>query len=107
MATALVILAAAAVSDFWRVMGALVSARLDESSQTYRLVRSVATALIGAVIARQVLYPTGLMLTVPMWLQLLALVVGFLGYRVTARSMLAGTLACECVLVTGTWLWAS
>lgn len=100
-----IILAAAIVSDAWRWLGALVSARIDEGSATFRLVRCVATALIAAILARLVLYPTGLLAEVPAALRVGAMAAGFAAYWFTGRSMVAGTLACTALMVGGAvWL---
>jgi branched-subunit amino acid transport protein len=98
---AAIILAAAAVSDFWRMLGAMVSARIDESSPAYTLVKCVATALIAAIIAKLVLYPTGLLGEIPLWLRIGAMAAGFAAYLATRRSMVMGTIVCTAVLATG------
>jgi hypothetical protein len=98
-----IILAAAAVSDFWRVLGALLSARIDENSASFRFVRCIATALIAAIIARLVLYPTGAMAEIPAWLRVGAMGCGFAAYRAANRSMLTGTVVCEALLAGGVW----
>ena len=100
-----IILAAAVVSDFWRVLGALISARIDENSASFRFVRCVATALIAAILARLVLYPTGTMAEVPVGLRIGAMACGFIAYRLANRSMVVGTLVCEVLLAGGVaWL---
>ena len=98
---ALVIVAAAVVSDFWRVLGAAISARIDETSPAYVLVRCIATALIAAIVARLVLYPTGSLADVPVWLRVGAMAAGFLAYLVARRSMVVGTAVCTAVLAAG------
>ena len=100
-----IILAAAAVSDIWRFLGALVAARIDEGSAAFRLVRCIATALIAAILARLVLYPTGLMVEVPAALRIGAMAAGFAAYWFAGRSMIVGTLVCEALLAGGVfWL---
>jgi len=96
-----IIVAAAVVSDFWRVLGALVSARIDEQSAAFRFVRCVATALIAAIIARLVLYPTGAMAQVPLWLRIGSMAAGLAAYLVARRSLVVGTLVCEGLLIAG------
>ena len=98
-----IILAAAAVSDVWRVLGALVSARIDENSTAFRLVRCIATALIAAILARLVLYPTGLLSEIPAALRVGSMAAGFAAYWFAGRSMVLGTLVCETLLVVGVW----
>jgi hypothetical protein len=102
---ALTIIAAAVVSDAWRVAGALVASRIDEASLAYGYVKAVATALIAAIIAQLTLYPTGPMSEVPVVLRLGAMALGFAAYLATRRSMVAGTIVCEAVLIVGVaWL---
>jgi hypothetical protein len=105
-ALVLAIFAAAAVSDFWRVLGALLASRIDERSQLFRLVRAVATALVSALLVRLVVYPTGAMASVPLALRLGSMAVGFVAYLALRRSLVAGTLACEVTLAGGVFLAA-
>jgi Branched-chain amino acid transport protein (AzlD) len=100
-----IILAAAVVSDFWRMLGAMASTRIDESSPAYTLVKCVATALIAAIVAKLVLYPTGLLGEVPIGLRTGAMAAGFAAYLVTRRSMVVGTIVCTAVLAMGV-AWA-
>jgi hypothetical protein len=99
---AAIIVVAALVSDFWRMLGAVVATRIDESSPAYTLVKCVATALIAALIAKLVLYPTGLLGEVPIWLRTGAMAAGFVAYLAARRSMVVGTIACTAVLSAGT-----
>jgi hypothetical protein len=68
---------------------------------TYTLVKCVATALIAAIIAKLVLYPTGLLGEIPLWLRIGAMAAGFAAYLATRRSMVMGTIVCTAVLATG------
>ena len=99
-----IILAAAIVSDVWRVLGALVASRIDEASTLYSFVKAVATALIAAIVAQFVLFPTGAMAGVPLWLRVGSMAAGFIAYLATRRSLVVGTLVCEAVLAGGV-LW--
>jgi branched-subunit amino acid transport protein len=96
-----IIVAAAIVSDFWRVLGALLASRIDESSAHYRFVKCVATALIAAIVAQLVVYPTGRMAEVPLLLRIGSMAAGFAAYLVTRRSLMIGTVVCEVVLAAG------
>jgi hypothetical protein len=97
----LVILAAAVVSDAWRVLGAVISTRIDEGSATYRLVKCIATALIAAIVSKLVLYPAGSLAEIAPWLRVGAPAAGFAAYLAARRSMVVGTLVCEVVLGLG------
>jgi hypothetical protein len=98
---ALIIVAAALVSDVWRLMGALLASRIDEGSLVFRYVKAVATTLIAAVIIRLTLYPTGELAQTTMWLRLGALASGFAVYLIARRSVALGLLVAEIVLIIG------
>ena len=65
-------------TDIWRWSGVLVGTRLDENSEVLNWVRAVATALVAAVIAKMIFFPTGTLETSPLWLRLGAVVFGAL-----------------------------
>ncbi len=46
-------------TDIWRWLGVLAGNRLDESSEALNWVRAVATALVAAVVAKLIIFPTG------------------------------------------------
>ncbi len=71
-------------TDLWRWLGVLAGNRLREDSEALNWVRAVATALVAAVVAKLILYPTGILEQSPLWLRLGAIAVGtaaFFGSR--------------------------
>ena len=54
-----IIVAGWLATDFWRWMGVLAGNRLQEGSEALNWVRAVATALVMAVTAKLVVFPTG------------------------------------------------
>jgi hypothetical protein len=100
-----IVLAAAVVSDAWRVVGALAAARIDEASPHYRWVKAVATSLIGAIVAQFVMFPTGTMAEVPLALRVGSMAAGLCAYLASRRSLVVGTLVCEAVLAGGVAWW--
>ncbi len=66
-------------------------------------VRAVATALLAAVVARLVLTPSGALVALPLWLRLGAVVGGVAVFALAKRSVLAGVVAAEAILVGGAW----
>lgn len=77
-------------TDIWRWLGVLAGNRLREDSEAMIWVRCVATALIAAVIAKLVLYPSGTLLAVPAWMRAGAALAGFAAYVATGQKILAG-----------------
>jgi len=90
-------------NEIWRVIGVLFGRGLDENSVLMQWVRAVATALLAAVVARLLLIPTGGLVALPLWLRLTAVGAGVGGFLAIRRSVLAGVLTAEAVLVLGSW----
>lgn len=101
----LVILAGFLPTDVFRFAAVLFARRLDEDSEVLILVRAVATALLAGVIARLVLFPTGDLAGVPLWIRLLTIAVGVAAYFLIRRSVLAGVIAAEIVIIGGAVLF--
>ncbi|HMN52321.1 MAG TPA: AzlD domain-containing protein [Xanthobacteraceae bacterium] len=97
----LVILAGFLPTDVFRFAAVLFSRRLDEDSEVLVLVRAVATALLAGVIARLVLFPTGDLANVPLYLRVGAIAAGVIGYFAIRKSVLAGVIVAEIVIITG------
>jgi len=97
----LVIVAGFLPTDFFRFAAVLFSQRIDEDGEALVFIRAVATALLAGVIARLVLTPTGDLAGVPLWIRLLAIVVGVAAYFLCRRMVLAGIIAALAVIVGG------
>jgi branched-subunit amino acid transport protein len=92
-------------NEVWRMLGIVVAHGLDESSELVVWVRAVATALLAGVVAKIILFPPGGLADVHLALRLLAIAVGFAAFLLMRRSVLAGVLAGEAVLILGAfWL---
>jgi Branched-chain amino acid transport protein (AzlD) len=92
-------------NEVWRMLGIVVAHGLDESSELVVWVRAIATALLAGVVTKIILFPPGGLADVPLALRLLAIAVGFAAFLLVRRSVLAGVLAGEAVLILGAfWL---
>ncbi len=90
-------------NELWRLLGVLFGRRIDENSVWMQWVRAVATALLAAVVARLLLVPSGALVALPLWLRIGAVASGIAGFLLLRRSVLAGVLTAEAVLVLGGW----
>ncbi|WP_428029897.1 AzlD domain-containing protein [Ancylobacter sp.] len=90
-------------NEVWRVLGVLFGRRIDPDSVWMQWVQAVATALLAAVVARLLLVPSGALVALPLWLRVGAVASGIAGFLVVRRSVLAGVLTAEAVLVAGAW----
>jgi hypothetical protein len=91
-------------SDIWRLLGVVVSRGIDEESELLVWVRSVATAVLAGVIAKILFFPPGALATMPLSVRLAAIGCGFCAFLVARRSVFAGLLVGETVLITGGFL---
>jgi hypothetical protein len=66
-------------------------------------VRAVATAILAGVIAQILVQPPGALASVPDLLRYGAVVAGFAVFLVTKRSIFAGVLCGEIIMVVGKW----
>lgn len=90
-------------NEVWRVLGVLFGRRIDPGSLWMQWVQAVATALLAAVVARLLLVPSGALVALPLALRIGAVASGIAGFLALRRSVLAGVLTAEAVLVAGAW----
>ena len=88
-------------TDIWRYAGVLIGRKLDETSAAFMLVRSIATALVAAVIARLVVFPSGALAETALLLRLGAAIVGFAAFLLAGQKMAVGIGVGLAILVTG------
>jgi branched-subunit amino acid transport protein len=102
---ALVILLMAGVipNQIWRMLGLWFGGGIDEGSELLVWVRAVATAILAGVIAQIVVQPPGALASVPGGLRYGAVAAGFAVFMLTRRSIFAGVLGGEIVMLAGQW----
>ncbi|MEP9348002.1 AzlD domain-containing protein [Xanthobacter sp. KR7-225] len=98
-AVAIVILVGFLPTEVWRMLALIAGRQVEEGSEVFHWVKAVATALLAAVVARLVFAPTGLIVAVPLALRLAALAGGVLGFYLVRRSVFAGVVVGELILI--------
>ena len=91
-------------NEIWRMLGFVAARGLDEESEIRVGVRAGATATLAAVIAKLTIFSPGALATVPLLVRLIAVASGLAGYYVIRRSVFAGVIVGESVLIAGAWL---
>ncbi|HEX2137154.1 MAG TPA: AzlD domain-containing protein [Microvirga sp.] len=86
-------------SEVWRVLGALLSRGLTEESAVLAWVRTVATTLLAAVVAKLLIGPSGALAGLPLASRIASLLVGLAGYFLLRRSVFAAVILGEVTLV--------
>ena len=101
----LVILLGFLPTEVWRTLAVIAGRRVEEGSAVFHWVRAVATALLAAVVARLLFAPAGVLAEIPLMLRLGSVVAGVAGFLLVRRSVFAGVVAGEIVLMAGAyWL---
>jgi hypothetical protein len=91
-------------NEVWRVLGLVFARGLDEDSQILLWVRGVATAILAGVVAKLIVAPSGALLTVPLGVRVAAAAAGLIAFLLIRRSVFAGVLIGEAVLIGGALL---
>jgi branched-subunit amino acid transport protein len=90
-------------NQIWRMLGLWFGGGIDEGSELLVWVRAVATAILAGVIAQIVVQPPGALAGVPEWLRYGAVAAGCAAFVVTRRSIFAGVVCGEAVMLVGKW----
>ena len=86
-------------NEVWRWLGIVMARGLDERSEVVVWVRAVATAILAGVIAKLTLFPPGALAEVPLTARLAAVAIGFAAFLAFRRSVFAGVVVGEAVLI--------
>ena len=103
-ALAVLFVAGVIPNQIWRMLGLWFGGGIDEGSELLVWVRAVATAILAGVIAQIVVQPPGALASVPDLLRYGAVAAGFAVFLLSRRSIFAGVIAGEIVLLAGKWL---
>jgi hypothetical protein len=98
-----IIVAGFLATDIWRWLGVLAGKRLNEDSEALYWVRAVATALVMAVTAKLIVFPTGTLAASPLWLRLGAAGLGFVIFLLSGQKVGVGVAASMSLLIAGLW----
>ena len=92
-------------NEVWRWLGFILARGVDEGSEFLVWVRAVATAVLAAVIAKLIFFAPGALASVPLSVRLVAMAAGFAGFVLFRRSVFAGVVVGEAVLIAGALLF--
>ena len=88
-------------TDLWRWLGVIAGNRLAEGSEALQWVRAVATALVMAVTAKLIVFPTGSLADSPLWLRLAAAGLGFVAFLGAGQRVIVGVVVSLALLSLG------
>ncbi|MEO1745140.1 MAG: AzlD domain-containing protein [Pseudomonadota bacterium] len=97
-----IVIAGWIATDIWRWAGVLLGNRMREESDGLVLIRCIATALVAAVIAQLVVFPSGaLARETSVALRVAAALIGFAAYFALGRRVAVGVGMALAVLAAG------
>jgi hypothetical protein len=94
-------------SEIWRWASVFLARGIEEDSEILVWVRAVATALLAGVVAKLIASPSGALAFIPALWRWGALGAGCAGFFLFRRSVLAGVIIGEAVLVGAGFLAAT
>ena len=92
-------------NEIWRAFGLVLARGLNEDSEIVVWSRAVATAILAAVIAKLILFPSGTLDTIPLAVRIAAAACGFVAFICIKRSVFAAVLVGEAILLLGGFLF--
>ncbi|RWC12637.1 MAG: AzlD domain-containing protein [Mesorhizobium sp.] len=93
-----------AATDIWRFLGVYLGGKLSEDSDLLVLVRTMATALVAAVIGNLIVFPGGALAHTSLGLRIAAAALGFVAYLASGKRMVVGIATAEFLLLAGLYL---
>ena len=96
-----ILIAGSVATDMWRFLGVYFAGHINEDAEVLVFVRSLATALVAAVIAKLVLYPGGAVGASLVELRIGAAACGFAAYFLSGKRVYAGVGVAEAILIGG------
>jgi len=92
-------------NEIWRAFGLVLARGLNEDSEIVVWSRAVATAILAAVIAKLILFPSGTLDNIPLAVRIAAAACGFVAFISIKRSVFAAVLVGEAILLLGGFLF--
>src|SRR6201996_8638929 len=102
-ALVMLLLAGVIPNQIWRMLGLWLGSGLDEGSDLLMWVKCVATAILAGVIAQILVEPPGALASIPASLRYGALAAGTVVFLLARRSIFAGVVCGEIVMIAGKW----
>jgi hypothetical protein len=86
-------------SEIWRFMSVFVARRIDENSEIFVYVRTIAAVLLVGIVGKLIFTPSGVLALVPLAARLGAVGVGAAAFLIFRRSVLVAVFAGEAAII--------
>ncbi len=88
----------------WRFVAVIISHRIKANHPIFEWVTCLSYGIIGALVARSLFFPTGILMFVPLWLRISSIAIAFLGFYLLGKRLLIGIIFGETTLLILLWL---
>jgi Branched-chain amino acid transport protein (AzlD) len=85
----------------WRWAGYMLGRRLNPDDEIFKWVKAVSTSLVAALAARLMLFPSGALAGIPLWLRLAGCAVGIAVFYAANKTAWKGVCAGALIVCVG------
>ena len=96
-------LSAILATYIWRFAAVMIRNRIKSNHPFFEWVTCLYYGIIGALVAKSLLIPSGILLLVPLWQRLTAITLAFLGFYLLGRRLWLGIIFGETGLIILLW----
>jgi Branched-chain amino acid transport protein (AzlD) len=89
------------VHEPWRWAGYVLGRRLNPDDEIFKWVKAVSTALVAALAARLLLFPSGALAGIPLWLRIAAFALGLAVFYASGKAAWKGVCAGAALIGVG------
>ena len=97
-------LSAILATYIWRFAAVMISHRIKSNHPIFEWVTCLSYGIVGALVARSLFIPSGILLLVPLWQRLTAIIFAFLGFYLLGKRLWLGIIFGETGLIILLWL---
>ena len=103
---AFLFLAGFVATEPWRYLGVWFARSIQPDSEILRWVGAVSSAIIAGLVARMVVFPTGALADVPLWVRVAGFGLAIAAYFASRRMLAVGIMTGSAVIMAGHWIGA-
>ena len=88
----------------WRFTAVMISHRIEANHRIFEWFTCLAYGIIAALVARTLIFPSGLLAFVPLWHRLLAMLMAFVGFYFFGKRLWVGIIFGEIGIISLMWI---
>jgi len=88
----------------WRFTAVMISHRIEANHPIFEWFTCLAYGIIAALVARTLIFPSGLLAFVPLWHRLLAMLMAFVGFYFFGKRLWVGIIFGEIGIISLMWI---